>query len=96
MGLSAGRLRLSFALRFLIVVSIGTAAGIGVSLLCGDALIGSLFRSFGIGEFIVGFSLLGTVLPAIAVPLLFFVFALAFSARLKQVSIVSLLSESGL
>lgn len=96
MGLSAGRIRLSFALRFLIVVSIGTAAGIGVSLLCGDALIGSLFRSFGIGEFVVGFSLLGTVLPALAVPLLFFIFALAFSARLKQVSIVSLLSESDL
>ena len=94
MGLSSGRLRISFALRFLIVVTVGTAVGICVSGIFADSAIGSLLKMFGIGEFSSGFSVLGTILPLIAIPLLFFGFALAFSAKLKQVSIVKLISEN--
>ncbi len=94
MGLSSGRLRLSFALRFLIAVIIGTVVGICLSSIFADSVIGSLFKMFGIGEFHAGFSVLGTILPLAAIPLLFFGFALAFSAKLKQVSIVKLISEN--
>lgn len=94
MGLSSGRLRVSFALRFLIVVIIGTAIGICLSALCADSAIGGIFKMFGIGEFGIGFSVLGTVLPMVAIPLLFFGFAFAFSAKLKRVSIVNLISEN--
>ena len=93
-GLPSGRLRLSFALRFLIVVTLGTAVGICISAIFADAAIGSLFKMFGIGEFSSGFSILGTILPLIAIPLLFFGFAFVFSAKLKQVSIVKLISEN--
>ena len=94
LGMSSGRLRFSFALRFLIVVIIGTGIGICLSALGADSAIGSLFKMFGIGEFNSGFSILGTILPMTAIPLLFFGFSLAFSAKLKQVSIINLISEN--
>ena len=93
LGLSSGQLRLAFALRFLIVVLIGTVIGICLSAVFADPAIGGLFRMFGIGEFHSGFSVLGTVLPLVVIPLLFFGFALIFSAKIKRVSIVQLISE---
>ncbi len=94
MGLSTESLRLSFALRFLTVVTIGTAAGILLSAVFADGIIGKMFLSFGIGDFHSGFSIMGTLLPFIAIPFLFFLFAWAFSARLRQVSIVALITEN--
>lgn len=94
MGLSTGRLRRSFALRFLTVAAAGTAAGILLSALTADGMIGEVFRPFGIGDFHSGFSVMGTFLPLVVIPVLFFLFAWAFSARLKQVSIVTLITEN--
>lgn len=94
MGFSSGKLRLSFGLRFLIVVLIGTVLGIAIAAFIADPAIGSLFKSFGIGEFHSGFSALGVLLPLVVIPLLFFGFALAFSAKIKQISIAQLLSEN--
>ena len=94
MGLSTERLRLSFALRFLTVVTMGTAAGILLSAVFADGIIGKMFLSFGIGDFHSGFSIMGTLLPLFAIPFLFFLFAWAFSARLRQVSIVALITEN--
>lgn len=94
MGLSTVRLRRSFALRFLIVAAAGTAAGILLSALTADGMIGKVFRSFGIGDFQSGFSVMGTLLPFVLIPALFFLFARFFSARLKQVSIVTLITEN--
>ncbi len=72
MGLSTVRLRRSFALRFLIVAAAGTAAGILLSALTADGMIGKVFRSFGIGDFHSGFSVMGTLLPFVLIPALFF------------------------
>ena len=94
LGMSSDRLRFSFALRFLIVVIIGTGIGICLSAFCADSAIGSIFKMFGIGEFNSGFSVLGTILPMAAIPLLFFGFALAFSSKLKRVSIINLISQN--
>ena len=94
MGLSTGRLRRSFALRFLTVAAAGTAAGILLSALTADGMIGEVFRPFGIGDFHSGFSVMGTFLPLVVIPVLFFLFACFFSAKLKQVSIVTLITEN--
>ncbi|MDE6318771.1 MAG: ABC transporter permease, partial [Lachnospiraceae bacterium] len=94
MGLSTQRLRLSFALRFLIVVTAGTFGGILFSAVFADGMIRRLFRSFGIGDFHAGVGIMGTLLPFIVIPVLFFLFAWAFSAKLKQVSIVTLITEN--
>ena len=94
MGLSAKKLRHSFALRFLIVSAIGTVCGLGVSAFVADGAVGLIFKNFGIGQFHSGFSILGNILPLLILPTLFFVFAWAFSAKLKQVSIIKLINEN--
>ena len=94
MGLSTGRLRISFALRFLIVVTVGVIIGLILSQIFADGMISGFFKSFGIGEFHVGFSGLGTILPLLVIPMLSFAFAWVFSSKLKQVSIVTLISEN--
>ena len=94
LGMSSDRLRFSFALRFLIVVIIGTGIGICISAFCADSAIVSIFKMFGIGEFNSGFSVLGTILPMASIPLLFFGFAFAFSMKLKRVSIINLISQN--
>ncbi len=93
-GLSTGRLRWSFALRFLTVAAAGTVAGILFSALTADGMIGEVFRPFGIGDFHSGFSVMGTFLPLVVIPVLFFLFTWTFSARLKQLSIVTLITEN--
>ena len=94
MGLSHLRLRLSFALRFFIVVLLGTVAGVGISEIFADSVIAKIVQSFGIGEFHSGFGILGTLVPLAVLPLLFFGFALAFSSKLKRVSIINLISKN--
>ena len=94
MGLSHLRLRLSFALRFFIVVLLGTVAGVGISEIFADFVIRKIVQSFGIGEFHSGFGILGTLVPLVVLPLLFFGFALAFSSKLKRVSIINLISKN--
>lgn len=94
LGLSATRLRLSFSFRFLAVVTAGAAGGILISAVFADRMIEKLFSVFGIGDFHSGFSMMGTFLPLTVIPILFFLFAWAFSARLKQVSIVTLITEN--
>lgn len=92
LGLSAGKLRISFALRFFLVVLCGTVVGFAAAGIFADALIGAVFRSFGIGEFSAGFSLSGNVAPLIGVPLLFVLAAWICSAKLSRVSIVELVA----
>lgn len=94
MGLSTASLRVSFAIRFLLAVIPGTIIGLVLAGLWADTVIGVIFHMFGIGEFHSGFSLLGDFLPLLIIPALFFCFAFIFSARLKQISIVTLLSEN--
>ncbi len=93
MGMSDNRLRLSFSVRFLIVVVLGALIGVFLSVIFADSLIGKIFQMFGIGEFQSRLSVLGTFLPPLAVTLLFFGFVWLFSARLKRVSIIKLISE---
>lgn len=93
LGLSDQRLRLSFTFRFLLVVIAGTALGSLLALCCADPLIRRVFALFGIGSFSSSFSFLGTLLPPVAVTLLFFLFSWLFSAKLKRVSMIQLISE---
>ncbi len=94
LGVSSGKLRLSFALRFLIVVAIGSILGTAVSAIFSDMLIASIFKMFGIGQFSSGFGFLGNLLPPIAVTLLFFGFAFLSSAKIKKASLVKLITEN--
>lgn len=92
MGLSTKKLRRSFAFRFLIVSVVGTVCGLLVSAFMADRAVGMILKNFGIGQFRSGFSILGNILPLLILPMLFFIFAWAFSAKLKQVSIIKLIN----
>ena len=94
MGLSTKKLRRSFAFRFLIVSAAGTVCGLLVSAIVADEAVGMIFKKFGIGQFHSGFSILGNILPPVILTTLFFFFAWAFSAKLKQVSIIKLINEN--
>ena len=94
MGLSTKKLRRSFAFRFLIVSAAGTVCGLLISALVADGVVGMILKNFGIGQFRSGFSILGNILPLLILPALFFFFAWAFSAKLKQVSIIKLINEN--
>lgn len=95
LGLHTGSLRISFAMRFLIVVFCGAVLGFVVSGILSDPLIGAVFKIFGIGEFSAGFSVMGSVMPLLAIPALFALSAWMYSARLSRVSIVELIAENG-
>ncbi|MDE7427765.1 MAG: ABC transporter permease [Lachnospiraceae bacterium] len=94
MGLSTKKLRRSFAFRFLIVSAAGTVCGLLVSAFVADGAVGMIFKNFGIGQFHSGFSILGNIFPLLILPTLFFIFAWAFSAKLKQVNIINLINEN--
>lgn len=95
LGLHTGKLRISFALRFLIVVLLGALLGAGAAGILADPLIGAVFKSFGIGEFEAGFSMLGNIVPLAVIPALFTLSAWLYSTRLSRVSIVELIAEDG-
>ncbi|MDE5938634.1 MAG: ABC transporter permease [Lachnospiraceae bacterium] len=95
LGLHTGTLRISFALRFLIVVSGGALLGFAAAGVLADPLIGAVFKSFGIGEFQAGFSMLGNMVPLVVIPALFALSAWLYSAKLSRVSIVELIAEDG-
>lgn len=94
LGLQTSALRISFVLRFFSVTFAGAVIGIILSMLLTDSLIGMSFRTFGIGEFAVGFSILGYVVPLIIIPLLFTAFAWIYSAKLKKLSVAALIAEN--
>ena len=94
MGFSTKKLRRSFAFRFLIVSATGTVCGLLVSALVADGAVGMILKNSGIGQFRSGFSILGNILPLLILPPLFFTFAWAFSAKLKQVSIINLINKN--
>lgn len=95
LGLYTGKLRLSFALRFLLVVLGGAFLGFVAAGILADPLIGAVFRRFGIGEFEAGFSMAGNIMPLVVIPMLFTLSAWFYSAKLSRVSIVELIAEDG-
>lgn len=94
MGMSAGRLKGSFALRFLLVVLAGSLAGTFVAQMVADRVIASIFKNFGIAEFSSGVSVMGMLLPFVIIPALFYASAWLCAAKISQISIVKQINES--
>lgn len=95
LGLHTEKLRVSFALRFFLVVFCGAVLGFAAAGLLSNPVIGTVFKIFGIGEFSAGFSLLGNVAPLVVIPVLLIISAWIYSARLARISIVELIAENG-
>lgn len=92
-GFTSSSLRWAFALRFVLVVLVGSSFGALISSLLADRVILMLLSSFGVGAFSVTAMFAGIIMPICIVTVLFALFAYGAAVRLKRLSAVSLLSE---
>ncbi|MCQ2088126.1 MAG: ABC transporter permease [Bacilli bacterium] len=84
LGFSYSALRISFAIRFLIVAIIGSAAALILGALFSDPLINILMRSAGIAGFVSHPGFWWVVLPALIITLMFVFFAWFFGRKIRQ------------
>lgn len=89
-GLTSHQLRLSFTLRFAMVVLVGSVLGTILSSICADRILSSLVALFGIGEFHLALGFLHIVFPIIIITLLFSVFAYVSSYKIKRIALTKL------
>lgn len=93
MGFTSGRLRICFALRFLIISVIGGALGAVLSAFFSDRLLSLLLKNIGITCFDSKINAITASVPVLMICLCFFVFAYFSSGRIKRVEIRELVSE---
>ena len=91
-GFSAGRIRVSFALRFGMVSFLGTVAGLLVSTLFTDVLVAALLRTFGISNFSSHPAAENILLPALAVMGAFTMFAWFVGGKIRTDRLVAIVS----
>lgn len=91
MGLTSHQLRLSFTLRFTMVVLSGSIAGTLLSIIFADGIISKLVAVFGIGEFHSSLGFMNAILPIVMMTLLFSVFAYISSYKVKKVALTQLI-----
>ncbi len=92
-GFTAGRLRLQFAVRFLIVAASGSLFGSGLAAACSEKLLSSFLRMVGISSFQVPFGFLTFAVPVLLICLCFFGFAFLAAGRIKKVEVKELVAE---
>ncbi|MCI7767235.1 MAG: FtsX-like permease family protein [Oscillospiraceae bacterium] len=93
LGFTSDRLRLCFAVRFLIISVIGGAVGAVLSALFSGRLLSLLLKNIGISCFESKISFFTASVPVIIICLCFFVFAYFSSGKIKRVEIRELVSE---
>ena len=92
-GFTNGRLRLQFAVRFLIVSILGALLGTFMGRLFINKTLTVLLRGIGITNFHAEFSFVNVAVPAAAICVCFFLFALLASRKIKKVGIRQLVTE---
>lgn len=93
LGFTSNRLRICFALRFLIISVIGGALGAVLSAMFSDRLLSLLLKNIGITCFDSKITAFTAAAPVLIICLCFFVFAYFSSGRIKKVEIRELVSE---
>ena len=92
-GFTNGRLRLLFAVRFLIISILGALLGTVMGSLLINKLLSVMLKGIGITNFHAVFSFSTVAVPATAICVCFFIFALLASRRIKKVGIRQLVTE---
>ncbi len=93
LGFTSQKLRLQFAIRFLIVAVIGSLAGGSLAAVFAGKMLSLILRNVGISNFQVTFTVPTFVLPAGMTCICFFLFAYAASRRVKRVEVRELVTE---
>lgn len=92
-GFTAGRLRLQFAFRFLIIAAIGSLLGALLSMLFSGYVLNAMLRMIGITNYAINFTPLTFIFPIGLMSVCFFAFAYLAARRVKRVEIKELVSE---
>ena len=85
--------RLTFALRFGVTALLGSTMGVVLSGLLTTPIVSTVMKLAGISNFASGVSFRGTLLPVLAVTLLFAGFAWLAAGKIRRVALTSLISE---
>lgn len=93
LGFTSNKLRLQFAVRFLIVSLIGSAVGSVLSVLLTEDVLTMVFRLVGISSFNAKFNVVSFIVPIAIIAVSFFVFAYFASRKIKKVEIKELVVE---
>ena len=92
LGFTSGKLRMQFAIRFLIVSLIGSALGVALSLFFTEPVLKAVFRIIGVW-FNAKFSPIAFLVPVAIIAVSFFSFAYLASRKIKTVEIKELVIE---
>lgn len=93
LGFTSTKLRLQFAVRFLIVSLIGSAFGAVLNVLFTQPILTATFRILGVSVFNAQFTVMSFVIPVLIVAVSFFVFSFFASCKIKKVEIKELVVE---
>lgn len=93
LGFTSKKLRLQFAVRFLIVSLIGSGLGSILSLFLTENVLTMVFREIGIASFNAQFTPVSFVVPVVLICVCFFTFAYFASRKIKKVEIKELVIE---
>ena len=93
LGFTSAKLRLQFAVRFLIVSLIGSALGTVLSFLFTEKVLTMVFRLLGISSFNAAFTFVSFAIPVAIIAVSFFSFAYLASSKIKTVEIKELVIE---
>ena len=92
-GFTSGKLRLLFALRFLIIAVIGSALGIVLSVLFSNRTLSTVLRSVGVSNFTSKYRTETILIPVLLLLGCFFLFAYMAARKVKKVEIRELVIE---
>lgn len=93
LGFTSSKLRLQFAVRFLIVSFVGSALGTVLSFFLTEKVLTMVFRLLGISSFNAQFTFISFAVPVAIIAISFFSFAYLASSKIKTVEIKELVIE---
>lgn len=93
LGFTSSKLRLQFAIRFLIVAIIGSAFGSIFSILLTGKILSLILRSMGVTSFVVDFTAFTFIMPITLICVCFFLFAYIAAGKIKRVEVKELVIE---
>lgn len=92
-GFTSHKLRLNFAVRFMIIAAVGSVLGIVMSIFLSAKMLGAIFSLMGISYIVLDFTLTAIFIPVLTICFSFAVFAYLASRKVKKVAIRELVVE---
>lgn len=93
LGYSQNLLRISYALRFILVSLLGSIVGMFIAIFATDPIAGKIMDIAGIADFHSNLNVVQSVIPIITITILFMLFAYLASNKIKRISLIKLLNR---